>query len=167
MLIRTEEKNDWVSVHELNAAAFETSGEADLVDMLRDQARPLVSLVADDHGAIVGHIMMSPVSLPDYPEMKIMGLAPMAVMPGRQGQGIGSALVKAGLEQCRQLEVGAVAVLGHPEYYPRFGFTPAKQFDIECEYDVPEDVFMLLEIDSGYLHGAPGKIIYHAVFKTV
>lgn len=165
--IRTEEEKDWMNVHKVNAHVFETPGEADLVDMLRKQAQPIVSLVAEVDGAIVGHILFSPVSLQGHPDMKIMGLAPMAVVPGHQGMGIGSDLVRAGLEQCRQLDVGAVVVLGHPEYYPRFGFTSAKQFDIICEYDVPEDVFMLLELFSGSLQGASGKIEYHPLFQNV
>lgn len=167
MRIRTEKKKDWAHVHKVNASAFETPGEADLVDGLREQAQPIVSLVAKDDGTIVGHILFSPVSLPDHTNLNIMGLAPMAVTPEHQGRGIGSKLVQAGLKRCRQLNVGAVVVLGHPEYYPRFGFRPAKRFDIDCEYDVPEEVFMLLELDPGYLHGASGAIVYHAVFKTV
>jgi putative acetyltransferase len=168
-LIRTEEKKDWASVHEVNASAFETAGEADLVDMLRKQAQPVLSLVAEDEddGGIVGHIMFSPVSLPGYPELRIMGLAPMAVAPEHQGKGIGSALVRTGLEQCKQIDFGAVVVLGHPEYYPRFGFTPSTRFGIGCEYEVPEEAFMLLELHPGYLRGASGKVKYHAAFKNV
>ena len=97
--IRTEEEKDWMNVHKVNAHVFETPGEADLVDMLRKQAQPIVSLVAEVDGAIVGHILFSPVSLQGHPDMKIMGLAPMAVVPGHQGMGIGSDLVRAGLEQ--------------------------------------------------------------------
>lgn len=169
MLIRTEEKKDWASVYEVNASAFETPVEADLVNTLREHAQPVVSLVAEDEddGAIVGHIMFSPVSLPGYPELRIMGLAPMAVAPERQGKGIGSALVRAGLEQCKQLGFGAVVVLGHPEYYPRFGFMPFTRFGIVCEYEVPEEAFMLLELHPGYLRGASGKVKYHAAFKNV
>ena len=169
MLIRAEEKKDWASVHAVNASAFEAPAEADLVDTLRDQAQPVVSLVAaeEEDGAIVGHIMFSPVTLPGFPELKIMGLGPMAVIPGYQGQGIGSALVRAGLKQCRQIGFGALVVLGHQEYYPRFGFTPSAQSGIGCEYDVPEEVFMVLELDDGYLHGASGKVEYHAAFKNI
>ncbi len=148
----------------LNEAAFETSTEARLVAALREQARPLVSLVAEDAGAIVGHILFSPVTLSGHPELRIMGLAPMAVAPGRQRQGIGSALVRGGLERCRQLGFGAAVVLGHPRYYPRFGFAPAKHFDIGCEYDVPEEAFMVVELKPDYLRGASGIIQYGAAF---
>lgn len=132
-----------------------------------DQAQPLVSLIAEDNGAIVGHIMFSPVSLSGHPALRIMGLAPMAVAPEHQRKGIGSALVRAGLEQCRQLGFGAVVVLGHPAYYPRFGFSSAARFGIGCEYEVPEDVFMVLELHAGFLSGASGQIKYHAAFNNV
>ena len=163
MLIRAEEPRDWAAVHAVNVSAFETPIEANLVDALRAQVQPLVSLIAED-GAIVGHIMFSPVELSDHHALKIMGLAPMAVAPERQRQGIGSALVRAGLEECRQLGFGAVVVLGHPTYYPRFGFSSSARFGIGCEYDVPEEVFMAVELEAGFLNGASGRIKYHAAF---
>src|SRR5207245_7249686 len=115
----------WAAVRARNVSAFERPAEADLVDALREQAQPLVSLIAEDTGAIAGHIMFSPVSLSDHPALKIMGLAPMAVAPEHQRKGIGSALVRAGLEQCKRLGIGAVVVLANPTYYPRFGFLSA------------------------------------------
>ncbi len=96
-----------------------------------------------------------------------MGLAPMAVIPSCQRNGIGSALVRAGLDQCRQLGYGAVVVLGHPEYYPRFGFTPAGQFGLRSEYDVPEEVFVALELDAGFLSGASGTVKYDPAFSSL
>jgi len=167
MLIRTEEDRDWAAVRAVNAAAFETLVEANLVDALRQQAHPVVSLVAEVNETVVGHIMYSPVSLADYPHIKIMGLAPMAVAPSHQRKGIGSALVCAGLERCKELGFGAVVVLGHPGFYPRFGFSPSSRFGIACEYEVPEEVFMALELQPGYLRGASGAIRYHAAFSNV
>jgi putative acetyltransferase len=165
--VRDEEQNDRAAVHAVNASAFETSFEANLVDALREQAAPIVSLVAVDAETIMGHIMFSPVSLSGHPGFNIMGLAPLAVAPEYQRRGVGSALVRAGLDRCRELGAGAVIVLGHPEYYPRFGFSPSAPFGIGCEYAVPEDVFMLLELTPGYLDGASGTIKYHAAFSNV
>lgn len=167
MLIRAESEGDWTAVHALNRAVFETSAEADLVDALRKNAQPTISLVAEDDKKIVGHIMFSPVSLSGHPDLRIMGLAPMAVSPERQGKGIGSALVRAGLERCKQLVFGAVVVLGHPEYYPRFGFSPASGCSIGCEYEVPDEAFMMMELEPGYLRGKSGTIVYHAAFSSV
>ena len=167
MVIRHEERGDWAAVRAVNVSAFETSAEADLVDALRHQVRPLVSLIAEDCGEIVGHIMFSPVSLSGHPALRIMGLAPMAVAPKFQRSGIGSALVSSGLEQCKQLDFGAVVVLGHPSYYPRFGFSVAAHFGIGCEYDVPEEVFMVVELQIGYLRDASGTVKYHAAFLNV
>src|SRR5258708_19697818 len=167
MLIRAEEQNDCSAVRAVNISAFETPAEADLVDALRKQAHPIVSLVAADDRTVVGHIMFSPVSLREHPALNIMGLAPMAVAPSHQRKGIGSALVRAGLDQCRQRGFGAVVVLGHPEYYPRFRFLPSTPFAIGCEYEVPEDVFMVLELQNRFLNGASGIIKYHPAFSNV
>ena len=167
MQIRPERPEDISSIRAVNLAAFETSTEADLVDALREQAAPIVSLVAEEGDAIVGHILFSPVTLVAHPELRILGLAPMAVLPARQRQGIGSALIHEGLEQCRQRGFEAVIVLGHAEYYPRFGFTPASRFGLACEYDVPEDVFMVLELNRGVLNGKSGAIHYHFAFANL
>lgn len=165
MLIRAEEQNDRDAVRAVNISAFETSTEADLVDALRKQAHPTVSLVAVDDKTVIGHILFSPVTLSGRPDLPIMGLAPMAVRPEHQRRGIGSALVRAGLEQCKLLGFGAVIVLGHPTYYPRFGFVPSTRFGIGCEYDVPEEVFMILELQPGFLQSASGTIRYHPAFN--
>jgi putative acetyltransferase len=167
MIVRSERSGDIAAIRGVNLAAFETAVEADLVDALRMQASPIVSLVADDAGSIAGHILFSPVTLSGSPDLKIMGLAPMAVVPARQRGGIGSALVSAGLDACMRLGFGAVVVLGHAGYYPRFGFVPASRFGIVSEYDVPDDVFMAIELEPGALKGASGTIRYHSVFATV
>ncbi len=167
MLIRTKEDGDRIGVYALHAAAFETPAEAELVDALRERAHPVLSLVAEVKGKLVGHILFSPVTLPEHPDRQIMGLAPMAVAPGHQRRGIGSALVREGLARCRRLGFGAVVVLGHPAYYPRFGFQPASRFGLGCPYDVPDDVFMALELRPGYLHGVSGTIAYHAAFDDL
>lgn len=167
MHIRYETPADEPAVHAVHAAAFPTPAEADLVDELRRVATPLVSLVAIDDGSVVGCILFSPVTLAGHSELVLFGLAPMAVLPAYQRHGIGSALVHAGLERCRTLGAQAVVVLGHPDYYPRFGFVPSTRFGIECEYDVPEDVFLALELVPGALAKAKGRVRYHAAFANL
>ncbi len=166
LLIRSEDRSDWPAVHAINASAFGTLAEANLVDALRQQTWPIISLVAEENGEVVGHIMFSPVELPGFCERKIMGLAPLAVIPKCQRHGIGSALVRAGLDECKKLGFGAVVVLGHADYYPRFGFAPSTRFGIGCEYDVPKDVFMAMELQPGALKGASGTIKYHPAFSV-
>ncbi len=165
MLIRVEEEADQSGVFAVNESAFESRAEANLVDTLRELAQPVVSLVAVENGEVVGHIMFSPVVLSEDPDLKLMGLAPMAVVPEFQHHGIGSALVREGLEKCRQLGCAAVVVLGHPDYYPRFGFLPSSRFDIDSEYEVPEEVFMLIELQPGALSGKNGRVKYHSAFS--
>ena len=167
MLVRAEKESDREAVFTLHASAFETSAEARLVDALREQAQPIVSLVAEDKGIVHGHIMFSPVSLSGNTDSKMMGLAPMAVALESQRKGIGSALVRAGLDECRQLGIAAVVVLGYPDYYVRFGFVSSRRFGIESEYDVPEDVFMALELRPGSLTGKAGTIAYHGAFSDL
>lgn len=167
MHIRAEETRDWTAVRAVNESAFERSAEADLVSVLREQAEPVVSLVAEDDDSIIGHVMFSPVVVPKYPGLKVMGLGPMAVAPKRQHQGIGSSLVRAGLEVCKKLGFGAVVVLGHPAYYPRFGFSPASGFSVGCEYEAPDEAFMIVELQPDFLHGVSGTVKYHAAFGNV
>jgi putative acetyltransferase len=95
-----------------------------------------------------------------------MGLGPMAVAAAHRGQGIGSALVRAGLARCRSIGAVAVVVLGHPQYYPRFGFRPASEFGIGGEYDVPREVFMAIELVPDALRDVSGTIKYHQAFAT-
>jgi putative acetyltransferase len=167
MIIRRETAADIAQIHNVNERGFGGAGEADLVDALREQATPFISIVADDDGAIVGHICFSPVIIEhaDGSTIEIIGLAPMAVAPERQNQGIGSRLVRFGLDECRRAGFPAVVVLGHPEYYPRFGFRPASSAGLRSEYDVPDPVFMVLELTSGI--DVRGIARYHAAFAGV
>jgi putative acetyltransferase len=167
MHIRPERPEDIPGIRHVNRSAFETAAEADLVDALRKQAHPILSLVAVDGGEVVGHILFSPMTLPSHPDAQIMGLAPMAVLPARRRQGIGSSLVRAGLDECRRLGCSAVVVLGHAAYYPRFGFVPASTFGLRSEYDVPDDVFLAIELAAGGLRHAAGTIRYHTAFGSV
>ena len=111
--------------------------------------------------------MFSPVTLSEDTQLKIMGLAPMAVVPEKQKSGIGSLLVFSGIEACKKLEYFGVVVLGHPDYYPRFDFRPSSEFNIKSEYDVPDNVFMVQQLKPGYLANVSGVIKYHDAFKNV
>jgi putative acetyltransferase len=168
-MIRHETPADIDAVRRVNALAFDRPNEARLVDALRGAASPFVSLVAEIDGEIVGHICFSPVEVEreDGMRISILGLAPMAVLPEHQNQGIGSQLVIRGLEECRNAGVPAVIVLGHPDYYPRFGFEPASQRGVRSEYDVPDPVFMIVELIRGAAAEVRGIARYHEVFKDV
>ena len=164
LIIRPETENDLPAIREVNLSAFPTSEEADLVERLRRDADPLVSLVAEMNGSVLGHILFSPVELQVEFAPPAMGLAPMGVRAEHQNQGLGSALVQSGLQACRELGAPAVFVLGHPGFYPRFGFIPAARFGLKCEYDVPEEAFMALELVPGALRGAFGVVKFHPDF---
>ena len=164
MNIRFEQPGDIEKIREVNLQAFETETEANLVESLRNADVELISLVAEENGEVIGHILFSPVILGD---LKIMGLAPMAVLPDRQNKGVGIELVNAGLQDCEKAGYEAVVVLGHAGYYPRFGFVPSVNFGIKSEYDVPPEVFMVKELREGALKGAAGTVKYHPAFNQV
>ena len=165
--IRAEQPGDRDAIFTLNAAAFDTDAEARLVDVLRERMPVYLSLVAEQEGTLVGHILFTPVTLSGHPDRQILGLAPMAVAPDHQRQGIGAALIEAGLAACREAGAGAVTVLGHPDYYPRFGFHIASDRGISCEFDVPAEAFMVVELVPGFLDGMSGTIVYDAAFREV
>jgi putative acetyltransferase len=166
-IIRPEEPQDIADIRHVNLTAFGAADEADLVDALRKHAQPFLSLVAVEADDVVGHIAFSPVTLVGHSDLRIAGLAPMAVLPSRQRQGIGTSLVRAGLHESIRLGFEAAVVLGHAEYYPRFGFQAASSLGLLSEYNVPDDAFMALELRSGALHGYSGTIRYHSVFGAV
>jgi putative acetyltransferase len=166
--IREERPADSKGVWEVNAAAFETEVEANLVNLIRESGIPYISIVAEQDGKLTGHILFTPVELEgDDSGLRLAGLGPMAVIPNLQNQGIGSELVRAGIEQCRLRGFDAIVVLGHPGYYPRFGFVPSVDYNIVSEYDVPEEAFMILELSKGCLKGKQGRIKYHKAFSAV
>jgi putative acetyltransferase len=148
--------------------AFGQSNEADLVDALRHRGALTLSLVAIRENEVVGHILISPVTVESAgSSFNAIGLGPMAVLPPYQRKGIGSQLVRIGLEQCRQAGHEIVVVLGHPDFYSRFGFVPTKHRGIHCEFDVPDDVFMIMELRQGALAGRGGLVKYQPEFKSV
>ncbi len=165
MLIRPEQPSDHQAIFALNASAFDSLSEARLVDCLREQCDKFISLVAEKEGDIVGNIVFSPVTLASDPSSIIFGLGPMAVAPPHQRQSIGTALVRAGLEHCRALGAEAVVVLGHPAYYPRFGFVPASGFGIDSDYPSSDEAFMAAELQVGALGNKSGRVKYHRAFS--
>src|SRR5262245_35475363 len=131
--IRRERPADEEAVHRVNESAFGGPDEAAIVEALRANGGATLSLVAELDGTVVGHILFSPVSID--PAGTALGLAPMAVMPVHQRRGVGGRLVREGLELLREAGHGAVVVLGHAEYYPRFGFVRASRFGLRCEFE--------------------------------
>lgn len=165
MTIRNEKPGDIDKIWHIHVKAFGTAVEADLVNTLRDSGIPCISLVYEQNSQPVGHIMFTPVELTgDTSGLKLMGLAPMAVIPRYQNSGIGSSLVEAGIERCKAEGYDAIAVLGHPEFYSRFGFVPSVEYRITSGYDVPPGVFMILELAENALVGKHGTIKYHNAF---
>jgi putative acetyltransferase len=162
--VRPETSSDAAAVRRVNELAFGGAEEADLVEALRRANAVTVALVAEAGGEVVGHIMFSAVAIEHPPAQPVAGLAPMAVLPDHQRSGIGGQLIVSGLAALREAGFGSVVVLGHPTYYPRFGFTPAGVFGLRCEYDVPSDVFMARELTVGGLGGASGLVRYHSAF---
>jgi len=166
--IRQEMPRDVSAIHDLNVAAFAQSTEADIVDSLRGAGALRHSLVAVDGDEIVGHLAFSPVTITEGSRVvDALGLGPMAISPSRQRQGIGTRLVNFWLEQLAEDKDNLVVLVGHPDYYPRFGFRRAKAFGIRWEHDVPEEAFMVLELRRGALDKISGVVRFHPVFDEV
>ena len=168
--IRPETQNDIRAIRKLNKRAFKGNSDSKLVDALResDSFIAAFSLVAEKDGQVVGHILFSPVSIKGLNgPAPALALAPMAVLPEFQNQGIGTALVKRGLEECGKAGHKIVVVVGHPEYYPRFGFVKAGEKGLKLPFEAPPEVFMALELAPGALNGAQGEIIYPPAFHEV
>ena len=166
--IRPERADDAGAVRRVNERAFGRTAEADLVDRLRTPGKIALSLVAVRGDQVIGHILFTPVTIEsDGRTTRAVGLGPMAVEPTVQRQGAGSLLVQAGLDACRDAGHGCVVVLGHPGYYPRFGFAPAIRRGVTWEHRVPDEVFMLLELRPGALGGRGGIVRYQPEFGGV
>lgn len=169
LIIRREETRDISAIHQVNVLAFTGEGEANLVDQLRARGAGLLSLVAEMHGQVVGHIYFSPVTITtaDGTLTAAVGLAPLAVLPAYQNQGIGSKLARAGLDELRQMGHRLVIVLGHAQYYPRFGFKPSLPCGIRWEHEVDAAHFMVAELQPGALTGVQGVARYQPEFEGV
>jgi putative acetyltransferase len=137
------------------------------VDALRNANVELISLVAEVNNEIIGHILFSPVTIDGAVNVKVAGLAPMAAIPTWQRQGVGTQLVYAGLKSCEGAGYDAVVVLGHADYYPRFGFSPSTNYGLRCQYDVPPEVFMVKEINKGSLKEVTGVVKCYHLFNEI
>ena len=166
LAIRPESDADRDAIRRLNESAFGGPAEADLVDALRGSPAwiPELSLVAADGDELVGHVLISVVALDSGPEL--LSLGPMAVAPERQREGIGVALVRRGLELAAQTPYPFVVVLGHPEYYPRFGFVPARGLGINTPYEAPDEAWMALALGEP-AEGVRGMVRYPPAWSSV
>ena len=166
--VRPETTDDHTAIHDVNALAFGREIEAKLVEALRrlPDFIPELSLVAVEAGRVVGHILFSPMVIETKEgAVPALTLAPLAVRPEFQNQGIGSELVRDGLERCRRLGHEIVVVVGHPEYYPRFGFSPARARGLEAPFPVPDEAFLALELVPGALDGVAGTVKFPPPFS--
>ena len=168
VLIRKQQPADIPQIREVNIQAFGQPAEADLVDTLRKRCQEILELVAVRGDEIVGHILFSPATIACRERMVTgAALGPMAVSPRHQRQGIGTELVKNGVSILREKGCPFLVVLGHPAYYPRFGFKPASQFGVQCDWDVPAAAFMLMVLAAEEMQGVRGGVTYRPEFSQV
>jgi putative acetyltransferase len=163
MIVREESPGDGLQVRKVNEAAFGRADEADLIDGLRKEGFVLLSLIAVIDAEIVGHILFNRMTVEtESGSLDAVSLAPMAVLPDYQRRQIGSELVRRGLDTLRERGERIVIVLGHKEYYPRFGFSSGKARDLASPF--PPEFFMALELAEGALEGVRGTVKYPAAF---
>lgn len=171
LIIRKENKYDALEIYEVNAQAFKQDNEARLVDLLRQGKTfiPELSLVATIDNEIIGYILFTKIKIDtqNHKEVESIALAPLAVIPSLQNKGIGGQLIKAGLDQAKALHFNSVIVLGHKQYYTKFGFEPTSKWNIKSPFDVPEEAFMGIELIPGGLQNISGVVKYPKEFNTV
>ncbi len=171
--IDPESPQHYDAIFRVNVAAFPTTAEADLVGQLRDavdSASFFESRLATADGEVVGHALWTGVRVQDgdgYCHGRFAALGPVAVVPEFQRQGVGSALINAGQDACFRDGIDAVFVLGHPSYYPRFGFLKAADYALRFPADVPADAFMVATRQRDSLDGVRGVVRYHSLFDGV
>lgn len=165
-----ETDDDIAGIREVLTAAFGRTSEATLVEAIRNSPNfiPELSIIAVEDGTVLGHILLSPIVIKTSQQLiPALALAPLAVIPTRQREGIGNQLVQMGLSKCRELGHSLVVVLGHPFYYQRFGFQAASQFGIQAPFPVPDEAFMVLELKPGALIDVSGIVLYPDYFNEV
>lgn len=168
--IRKELLQDYEAVYTIHELAFKQANEAKLVNSLResDAFIPELSLVAMTDQIISGHILFTKIRIRGGSAIhESLALAPVSVHPDHQHKGVGSALIRAGLQKALELGYDSVIVLGHAHYYPKFGFVPAEKWQIKAPFEVPSDVFMALELKTGGLSGVSGTVEYAKEFEAV
>ena len=162
--IREEHPGDVTAIRDVNKRAFGQDQEGNIVDALRSHGAALLSLVATLRGQVVGHIMYSSLSVGN---IQGAALGPMAVLPEHQRQGIGSQLIEAGNRNLKEAACPFIVVVGHADYYPRFGFRPASTYGMTCEWEVPDNVFMVLVLDPARMQDVSGLAKYRHEFSSV
>jgi len=168
MIFRPEQTHDVETLHAVERAAFGREAEADLVDQIRASGGITLSLVAVDDDEIVGHVLFSLVTIrSERGEFQALGMGPVAVRPDRQKQGIGSGMIRAGLDRLRRQGHEIVVVEGDPAYYSRFGFQDVSRYGLSCEFNPPPGCFMVLELRAGALAARTGTVYYLPEFQNV
>lgn len=169
MNIRMETNEDFAQVYEVNYEAFGNSDdEAKLVERIRASEGfvPELSLVAEVGGSIVGHVLVSKaLVVGSEARHEVLVLAPIAVRPSCQKQGVGTKLITEAQQRSKELGASLILLIGHPGYYPKFGFKPARAFGIDLlQFEVPDEVFMVYEVTGGSLEAVKGELVYPAAF---
>ena len=167
ILIREETEADQDVIRKINNLAFEQPQEGQVIDLLRKQSPGFFSLVAEYEGEVIGHILFTPTYIEVAGELKECGygLAPLAVHPDHQNKGVGSLLCETGVDQLKDKGVPFILVLGHDNYYPRFGFEPAVPSGFACQWEgVPDEAFMIQIFDESALAGYRGVVAYRDEF---
>lgn len=167
MLIRVEIPVDAMGIDRLLRETFETQAEADLVQHLREDGLLTLGVVAtNDDGEVIGYVGFTPVDV-NGEDVQWVGLAPLAVSKAFQGQGIGQQLVYEGLDSLNEFGYGAVVVLGDAKYYSRFGFKPASQYDVSCQWPDFQSYFMICSLENGEVSDHKGHVTYSSHFDNL
>ena len=169
VIIRREEERDHQKVYEVNRLAFGQENESKLVDNIRkgENFIPELSLVAEAGNEVIGHCLFSKITIVGGTVHETLSLAPVAVVPKHQKQGVGGKLIRRGLEEAKRLGFDSVIVLGHAQYYPRFGFQRASTWGIKCPFEAPDEAFMAIELRENALKEKAGTVHFPKEFIGV